>query len=227
MLSQKSSDIKYSVSKWLKHQVLLDVDEMKVCLEALDPFEFYNVSSIASLEDLKISHETFLRVYENYITDLKRGKAPEPDRKIFSAVMTVDSEALYAKEIQPGRRMAKLARPVVQLQNHCFFASKMDHKIHPMVMSLGSIQWGLQFAFPQIFFDGSGGSYIKNSDEKQFPNAALFAKLIKWLRSASVPTTFLWDGHKVATPLRIGKKCFDWIENHPQLKEQGITIHVY
>ncbi|MGD0664923.1 MAG: hypothetical protein ABSA17_04250 [Rhabdochlamydiaceae bacterium] len=224
MLSQRSNDLKFSVSKWIKHQVLLDAGEMEACLKALHPFEFYNVSTIAPQGDLIISEEKFLNSYRSYITDLKEGRVPEPDRKIFSAVMTMEREALYAKEIQPGRWMAKLAKPVIQLQHHRFFASKVDHKIHPMVMSPDSICWGLQFAFPQIFFDGSEGSYSKTTE---FPNSALFAKLLKWLRAESVPTTFVWDGHKVATPIRLGKTCFAWIVNHPQLKEQGIQVHVY
>ncbi len=227
LLSPKPKESKFSVSKWLKHQVLLDAHEMRDLLGALGAFEFYNVSSIAPLEELNISHELFLKSYESYIDDLKNGKIPDPDRKIFSSVATIDPEALYAKEVQPGRWMAKLAKPVVQLQNHRFFASKIDHKIHPMVMSPESIQWGLQFAYPQIFFDGSGGSYSKTSDEKQFPNAALFSKLLKWLRAESVPTTFIWEGRKIATPIRMGKACFAWIANHPQLKEQGIKIHEY
>ncbi|MGH2612369.1 MAG: hypothetical protein ACRDFB_04905 [Rhabdochlamydiaceae bacterium] len=227
MLLQKTSDINFSVSKWLKHQVLLDADEMEACLEALKGVEFYNVSTIASFDELNISREIFLKTYRCYITDIKSGKIPEPNHKIFSSAATMDSRALYAKEVQPGRWMAKLAKPVVQLQKHCFFASKMDHKIYPMVMSPDSIQWGLQFSFPQIFFDGSGGSYTKTSDEKQFPNAALFAKLLKWLRVASVPTTFVWDEQKVATSLRLGKGCFTWIENHPQLRKERIKVHVY
>ena len=200
---------------------------MKACLQELKPVEFYNVSSIAPIDQLSISQENFLQSYENYINALKEGKVPEIDRKIFSSVATVDPEALYADEIQPGRWMAKLAKPVMQLQHHRFFASKVDHKIHPMVMSPESIYWGLQFAFPQIFFDGSGGTYTKTSDETQFPNGALFAKLLKWLRAFSVPTTFIWDGQKVSSPIRLGKECFAWIANHPQLKEQGIKVHVY
>ncbi len=221
-----SSDPKFSVSKWLKHQVLLDSSEMTTLLDEL-ACEIYNVSSIVPQEELKISHEKFLAAYTKYIDDLKEGKIPAPDRSIFSAVMTIEPDAVYAKEVQPGRWMAKLKRPVVQLQNHRFFASKLDHKIHPMVMSEGSIQWGLQFAFPQIFFDGSGGSYTKTSDENQFPNFALFGKIIKWLRTHSVPTTFIWEGQKIATPIRLGKACFAWIDNHPQMKEQGIKVHVY
>jgi hypothetical protein len=227
MLSQKTTEKKFSVSKWIKHQALLDGVEMKACLEVLGSFELYNVSSITTLEELNISRHLFLESYQNYIADLKNGKAAEPDRKIFSAVMTVDPEALYGKEVSHGKWMARLAKPAVQLQNHRFFASKVDHKVHSMVMSPDSIQWGLQFAFPQIFFDGSEGNYTKTTDEKQFPNAALFAKISKWIRAETMPTTFIWDGHKVATPLRLGKKCFEWIENHPQLKKQGIKVRVY
>ena len=227
MLQAKSPLKKFSVSKWLKTQVLLDVSEMKACLLELSPLEFYNVSSIAPIDQLSIAQEMFLQSYENYISALKDGKVPEIDRKIFSSVATVEPEALYAEEVQPGRWMAKLAKPVVQLQHHRFFASKIDHKIHPMVMSPESIYWGLQFAFPQIFFDGSGGSYTKTSDESKFPNSALFAKLLKWLRAFSVPTTFVWDGQKISSPIRLGKECFAWIANHPQLKEQGIKVHVY
>lgn len=224
MLAQRTVEKKISVSKWLKHQVLLDVSEMEACLNWLAPFEFYNVSSIVPLEELNISCEQFLKKYQSYILNLKQGKNCEPDRVVFSSVMTVDTGALYAKEVRSGGWMAKLNAPVVQLQNHRFFASNVDHKIHSMVMSPGSVQWGLQFSFPQIFFDGEGGSYTKTST---FPNAALFSKLLKWLRNETVPTTFIWGGHKVATPLRLGKECCRWIENHPQLVEQGIKVHVY
>ncbi len=200
---------------------------MRACLEALSPVQFYNVSSIALRDQLEISHATFLNAYEKYVTALKQGTIPEIDRPIFSSIATVEPDAIYPDEVQPGRWMAKLTKPVVQLQHHRFFASKIDHKIHPMVMSPESIYWGLQFAFPQIFFDGSGGNYTKTSDEELFPNSGLFTKLLKWLRTFSVPTTFVWDEHKVSTSLRLGKECFAWIENHAQLKEQGIKVHVY
>lgn len=214
---------KLSVSKWLKIQVLLDALEMEDCLAAVAPFEFYNVSAIAPLGELKISHDVFLKEYQTYIEELKAGKIPEPDRKIFSAVATVDPSAIVTYEVQPGRWMAKLSYPLVQLQHHRFFASKVDHKVHSMVMSPESIHWGLQFSFPQIFLGGAG-SYKKTSE---FPNAALFAKLQKWLRAHSVPATFVFDGVKVGTSIRLGKKCFEWIHRHPQLIEQDVQVYLY
>ena len=94
-----------------------------------------------------------------------------------------------------------------------------------MVMSPGSIHWGIQFSYPQIF--QRGNVFTKVSDPQQFPNTSLFTKLVQWLRTHTVPTTFIWEGKKIATPFRLGKQCFSWINAHPQLKEHGIFVHVY
>ena len=225
-LSQ-GQETRFSVSKWLKHQVLLDMTEMEEFCQHLSPFYFFNVSEITSLPDLELPLEKFLKSYQEYIDILKAGRVPL-DRQIqrhLSCALTADSEALYAQAVQPEKYMAKPVKPVIQMQQHRFFPSKTAGTINPMVMSHESIHWGIQVAYPQIFFDGA--LYSKVSDEKLFPNTALFTKLVKWLRSQTVPTTFLWDDLKISTPLRLGKQCFSWIHNHAQLKEQGITIHVY
>lgn len=228
MLPLKTSHNKtFSVSKWLKHQVLLDSAEMEACIDALPQVAFYNVSSIVPQSELEISKQSFMEAYRRYISALRAKEIPQPDRTIFSSVMSVNPEALYAQEVKPGGWMARLANPVIQLQHHRFFASKVDHKIHPMVMSPDSIYWGIQFSFPQIFFDSSQGHYTKTSDENLFPNGAVFSALVKWLRAHSVPTTFFWEGAKISTPIRLGKGCFSWIHHHPQLLQQGIKVHVY
>ena len=227
MLSIKLSSEKFSVSKWLKHQVLLDVAEMEELCRHLAPFQFFNVSEITALQDLELSLDRFLKSYQDYIDILKAGRVPL-DRQIqrhLSCALSVNADALYAHAVQPEKYMAKPLRPLVQMQQHRFFPSKTGGTINPMVMSPASIHWGIQLAYPQIFFDGA--SYSKVSDETLFPNTALFTKLVKWLRAQTVPTTFLWDDKKVSTPIRLGKQCFTWIHNHAQLKEQGIGIHVY
>ncbi|HUD02379.1 MAG TPA: hypothetical protein VMR37_08615, partial [Rhabdochlamydiaceae bacterium] len=218
---------KFSVSKWLKHQVLLDVAEMEELCRHLAPFHFFNVSEITTLTDLELPLERFLQSYREYIDILKAGRVPL-DRQIqrhLSCALTVDANSLYAHAVQPEKYMAKPLKPLVQMQLHRFFPSKTAGTINPMVMSHASIHWGIQLAYPQIFFDGA--LYSKVSDETLFPNTALFTKLVKWLRAQTVPTTFLWDHKKISTPIRMGKQCFTWINNHAQLKEQGITIHVY
>lgn len=228
-LSDPVQEGKFSVSKWLKHQVLLDVSEMEELCRHLAPFNFFNVSEITSLQDLELPLEQFLKSYQEYIEILKAGKIPL-DRRLqrhLSCALTVDEQALYAHPIQSEKYMAKPIKPLVQMQLHRFFPSKTAGTINPMVMSHESVHWGIQLSYPQIFFDGAKGVYSKVTDENQFPNTTLFTKCIKWLRAQTVPTTFLWDDKKIPTSLRLGKQCFNWIHNHSQLKEQGITIHVY
>lgn len=217
----------FSVSKWLKHQVLLDLPEMEELCRHLTPFHFFNVSEIKLLEELELPVEAFLKSYQDYIEILKAGRVPL-DRQIqrhLSCALTTDANTLYAHAIGAEKFMAKPLKPVVQMQQHRFFPSKTAGTVNPMVMSHESIHWGVQLAYPQIFFDGA--AYSKVSDQTLFPNTALFTKLVKWLRSATVPTTFVWDDKKISTPIRLGKQCFSWIDNHAQLKQQGIAIHVY
>lgn len=224
---EKAPETKFSVSKWLKHQVLLDVSEMEELCHHLAPLFLLNVSEIKPLQELEISLEQFLTSYREYISILKAGKIPL-DRQIqrsFSCALTTNPAMLYAHSIGSDKYMAKPLKPVIQMQQHRFFASKTGGAIHPMVMSHESIHWGIQWAYPQIFFDGS--TYSKVSDATLFPNTALFTKLVKWLRAQTVPTTFLWEDKKIPTSIRMGKQCLSWIEHHAQLKEQKIKVHVY
>jgi hypothetical protein len=226
-LSQQAPEVSFSVSKWLKHQVLLDFSEMQELCSHLAPLHFFNVSEVTALHDLELPLDRFLNSYQDYINLLKSGKVPL-DRQIqrhLSCALTTDTNTLYAHPVGTEKYMAKPLKPLVQMQQHRFFPSKTAGTINPMVMSHESIHWGVQLAYPQIFFDGT--LYSKVSDETLFPNTALFTKLVKWLRSQTVPTTFLWEDKKIPTPIRLGKQCFSWIHNHAQLKEQGITIHVY
>lgn len=211
-------------SKWMKHQVLLDAAEMEGLFAHLSPFTLYNVSEIVPLQDLIIETEEFLKTYRHYIESLKNGVSSFDftTKRYFSAALTVTSEALYPHPIDKGRYMAKPLLPLIQLQQHRFFPSKEAGAFHPMVMSQESVHWGIQFAYPQIF--QRGNLYTKVSD---LPNTPLFTQLIQWLRKATVPTTFFWREKKIATPLRLGRECFHWINHHPQLIQQGIRVHVY
>lgn len=225
-ISAPEKEGNFSVSKWIKHQVLLDASEIRALYEHLSPFYFLNVSTLSPLDDMIISSEQFLASYLAYIEGLQAGNPLEKPPREFSCAVSVHLDALYAHEIQPGRYMAKPLLPWIQLQPHRFFHSKIAQTIHPMVMGPESIQWGIQFAYPQIFFDGVKGVYSKVNSEK-FPNTALFTKLIQWFRLQTVPTTFVYEGQKISTPLRLGKRCFSWIASHPQLLRQGLVVHVY
>ncbi len=214
------------VSKWLKVQVLLDTDEMHELIASLAPVEFVNVSGLIKVEQAILSSKRFEEKYAEYISLLKQGHIPSTEdfRSFFSAAMTRSLDLFYAIAAGAERYLIKPLRPVVQLQAHHFFYSTLDHQFHPMVLSGDSVTWGLQFAYPQLYQDPKTRQVIKVIDSSEFPNTALFSKLLKWIRSATLPTPFEVGGVRTNSPIRIGKKAYAWIKNHPQLQRDGISI---
>ena len=214
------------VSKWLKHQVLLDATEMENLFSALSPFSIYVVSEVVSAHYGLISHAEFLEKYAAYANALKEGKIPDeaPLRRYFSAIFTVTSDILYAMQTGPDKFLIKALKPVIQLQGHHFFFSRVDGKFHSMVLGKESVTWGLQFSYPQIYQDPQDHSFAKVIDSPFFPNTALFTRLVKWLRGNTIPTPLMAEGKRTNVPIRIGKRCLEWIDRHPHLISQEINV---
>lgn len=220
-ISTPSKEGIFHASKWLKHQVLLDVEEMEALFAHLPLFSLYNISEIVT--EFITEKKIFLETYATYIQQLKEGEKIGDNlfRRMFSLVMSTTVEALYAMQIKEGAYLIKLLKPVVQMQQHQFLPSPLDGKIHPMVLSQESVSWGLQFSYPQIFQypnPQEGETFVKIRHSPEFPNTALFESLVRWVRNFTVPATFIWEGKRVATSLRLGKKCLGWINRHPQLR---------
>lgn len=212
------------VSKWLKIQVLLDADEMQDLTNALQPVYFVSASAPVTAEEAVIEAGDFLQKYAEYVSLLKRGQVPaaEDFRRYFSCALSADLQAFYAMAVGDGRYLIKPRKPVVQLQAHHFFYSPLDQQFHPMVLSSESVSWGIQYSYPQLFQDPVTRQIVKVGEA--FPNTALFAKLQKWIRSATLPTPFMAGGKRTNSPIRIGKKSLSWIKTHPQLKQREINV---
>ncbi len=213
-------------SKWLKHQVLLDAQEMRDLFAALAPFEIFVVSEPVTEQTMMVEKEEFLRAYEGYAETLKAGKLPDESglRRYFSSIFTVTREALYAMEAGKERLLVKTLKPVLQLQLHHFFVSTIDGKFHPMVLGKDSITWGVQFSYPQLYQHPVTQEFAKVVDSPDFPNTALYQRLAKWLRTNTAPTPFIFQGKRSNEPIRLGRRCFAWIANHPGLVEHGVQI---
>lgn len=211
------------VSKWIKAQVFLNAEEMEELIATLKPLFFVVVSEPVKADDAIISPETFLAKYAEYVALLECGKVPPADefRRFFSCAMSSSLNCFYAIATGSEKFLIKPIEPVVQLQAHHFFYSTLDRKFHPMVLSEESISWGLQFSYPQLSQDIKTRQIIKTS---AFPNTALFSKLMKWLRSSTLPTPFEVNEVRVNSPIRVGKKSLAWIKSHPQLKQKGIQV---
>jgi hypothetical protein len=214
------------VSKWIKCQVLLDIEEMSQLLFELSALHFCVVSEPVKKGDGIISSELFLEHYKNYVGAIKEGRLADESlfRKFFSSAVTCTTDIMYAIAVGREKYLIKPIKPVIQLQAHHFFYSRLDRKFHPMVLSTESVTWGVQFSYPQLYQDPKSHRIAKVANSPEFPNTSVFARLLKWLRHHTLPTPFFVEDQRVNAPIRIGRQCLEWIHQHPQLKEKGIRI---
>lgn len=214
----------FQASKWLKYPVLLDTDEMQELMLHLGKFWIVQTSGVIPLGQAIISSEVFLEVYHHYMVTLKRGEVSQDPRQrsFFSAIFTTTLEALYLVKINSGC-LVKVQQPVIQLQAHRFDYSFADETFRSMVLGYESIQWGLQFAYPQLY-QNEKLQIFSFKEQAQFPNNSLFKRLQHWIRHQTIATPFEVQGKRTNVPIRLGKQCLSWINTHPQLQAKGLKV---
>lgn len=222
----KTQFIPYHASKWLSLQILVDENEMQLLLQYLNETKLYLVGCVLPRETGPVSQEDFIAGYKNYIDHLKKGELPADSsyRSLFSAALTASDADLYAQYVGEDKQIVRCFKPVVQLQAHNLGYSKADGKFHHMVFGNDSILWGVQFSYPQLFEDSETFEVFRV--DERFPNTAIFKSLQKWVRENTLPTPFLYEGQKTNVPMRLGKNCFSWINQHPQLLQKNIQVSV-
>lgn len=223
--SNLTLDPPMEASKWLKFQVLVDAEEMGKLFKILGPFEIYLTGVLTEPGKENVVKTHFLDIYRSYIDSLAQGEIPieASYRPYFNTIFTADEESLYALPTAAGRQLVRVIKPVLQLQAHSMDYSIHDNKFRPMIFGLDSILWGIQFSYPQLFLDPKTKD-ILNVD-LTFPNTFLFKNLQKWVRKETVPTPFLIEKKVVHTPMRLGKACFPWINQHPDLIRKSLLVH--
>lgn len=209
----------FQASKWVKTQVLLSGSEMEALFLGLKDFSIFPLTGISSGEE--IGKPLFLETYRSWIENLKKGILPDEKdlRKLLACCFTNDLNSLWLQEVGLQKRIVKLRKPVLQVQAHFFTYSQLDQVFRPMSMGIDKIFWGLQFSWPQLVQDPKTLEFSKIKREGFFK---LFEQEI---RKISTPTTFIVNGEKKATSIRLGKSCFSWISNHPELKKQKIKVY--
>lgn len=218
------------VSKALKFPVLLDAEEMRDLFQVFEkencPCEIYYAQGVCKRGEGKIAKSYFLQKYQEYCSLLKRGESPQLEtfRPLFSSFWSVTPDILYAIPLEDQAQLIKAIRPVFQLQLNHIHYSEEDGEFRPMAFGKDSISWGIQFSYPQLFQDAKTQEIHPVRDSPLFPNTILFKIFQKWMRSATLPTPFIVHGKKKISSIRLGKKCFSWIDNHPHLKEKGIQV---
>ncbi|MFT4553070.1 MAG: hypothetical protein ACI9S8_001704 [Chlamydiales bacterium] len=227
-VSTPQKEGKLQVSKWLQSQVLLDVSEMEALLEELGEAQLFSTGRLVEKGKSFVIKRDFLDCYIDYVESLKKGQLPDDSnfRSFFGSVFTVTPDVLYSMEIEDGRELVHPTRPVLQMQAHSIGYSVEEGKFRPMVLGKDSILWGIQFSYPQLFQDNETLSVEKVEETEKFPNTQLFRKLQRWVRHNTRATPFIIGDKKTNVPMRLGKKCFEWINKHPQLIKKGIKVDI-
>lgn len=212
----------YQASKYLKFQVLCDAEELSALFEQLPPFWIYLLTGVGDGE--QISHEQFLKTYGSWIEGLKRGIVPSDAelRKLLASAWSADLDALWKQQVGEGRFLIKMAKPLVHVQAHFFTYSSLDGVFRPMTMGPANIFWGLQFSFPQIYQDPKT---MELKEVEESINAEMFQIIKQWVRDFTRATPFVVGDKRTNVPIRLGKNCFSWIHNHPDLKKQNIGVY--
>lgn len=210
-------------SKWIKLPVLIDLSEIEELFHHLHqtvaPFRLFHVQSIVSRGEGELPLHKFIADYADYIACLKNGTVPTKD--LLSPVMSLDEDSIYIRDVSGERALYQPKLPVVQLQPNKIRYSLEDGAFRSQLYGSDSISWGIQFSFPMIYQDAQTHEIIKTETVE---NARLFRALQKWVRTSTRATPFIVNGKKQNEPFRLGKKCFEWINLHPQLKLQHIYV---
>ncbi len=209
----------FQAAKWSKIQALVDATELSQLFLAMEPFTIYPLSGALPREAFPMQKEAYLSAYENWIDTLKRGEVPTGFGPFNATMWTRSSESLWLQQLPNNRYIARPREPFLQVQVHHVGYSLVDKVFRPMSLTQDALFWGLQFSFPQVCEDPILGMLDRN-----LPHADLFQVVRKWSRDYTVATPMQVDGKRENLPIRLGKQCFSWVNNHPGLKEKNLAV---
>ncbi len=216
----------FFASKWLHIQFLIDPEEMQDLFQALGEVFIFSTMGIKPQGENLIPTALFLEQYRRYTDLLKAQESIDDDlfRFYFSAVITREQDALLAIDVGNNREIIRPLKPILQVKLHRFDYSYLDGKIRPSVFGKDTIAWGIEISYPQLYQDPLTRICVKATDPALFPNAELFKQVQHWIRANTVPTPFLAQNVRIRCPIRIGKKCFEWIDSHKELKARKLAV---
>lgn len=225
-ISTLSDEAPMQASKWLSHQMLIDHEEMASFLDSLGAIYIYATGAVVKKGEELIAKKAFLSNYKNYIDLLQQGRIPDEAlfRRQFAVVFTVTPDLLFSIAVDDERQLIRISKPVIQFQAHRMDYSKAEGKFRSMTFGAQSITWGLQLSYPQLYQDGKTKEIFSVDNSAEYPNTSLFRAMQLWVRNHTIPTQFIVEGKKITIPVRLGKKCLSWINQHPQLVNKGLQV---
>lgn len=226
-VSHPSKEGSLQAAKWMYLRMLIDPSELRAFFDSIAPMFLVNISSVCLKEQLVISLEEFFYLYEEYINSLKKGITGSVKTKIQQGSWGLSKtlSPFYLMQFQDERFLAKLKTPVIRIKHFDFHHIPEQnafifthHKEH-------SIPWGLECSFPQFYQDPVTHLPVEILKNHEDPNTRVFKSMQKWVRDSTLPVPFMVEGHKKVVPFRLGKKCFEWINLYPELRNRGLKLY--
>jgi len=215
----------YLSSKWISHHFLISSEEFKDLLDLFNTDYVFPIGRV--FRNLKGDFKQEL--IEAYGKTLEMLKKNEIELRLLKQSLPVaiskSPEAFYLFNPKKDAYTVKISKPVLQLQLNMFRYSSFDQTIRLNTLGDDCIFWGFKLSYPQIFQDPVSNKIHKI--DATFENFSYFAQIRKWMRDKTSPVRFIIEQKKIASALRIGKKCFSWIHLHPQLKKIGCELDNY
>jgi hypothetical protein len=228
MVSPKMAP-QFLASKWIHFDFLVETAELaKLFLTLGEPLFLFSTMGVQEKGKSRILPDEFLAAWERYIECLRQGnKVDDPDfRYFFTAIMSYELNAMRSVEIPGEREVIIPYEPIMQMQMHRFTYSLDCKKIHSQAFGEGSISWGIRLSYPQLFQYPQTRQVEAAQNVAKFKNALLVSKVRSWLREVSVPTPLEISGQRQNVPIRLGKSCFPWINNHFDLVRKDLRVHM-
>jgi hypothetical protein len=214
------------MSKWMEQYVLLSTGELSALFKGLDVIHLFRPFKVLSAADAYVSTDKFLQGYGSYVDELKRGELPSPreSQEALTVAMTANPEAFYALPVEGERFILRQRFPVVMIRLHTFSFSEEEFKVKSMTHGKSNVTWGLQFSFPHLYKPAFQSDVFKSSEGEGALNFEIYRKIQRYLRSHSSPVPFVRGEREVNASIRLGYECFPWINSHPSLKQNNLSV---
>lgn len=215
--------MQFLASKWLHIDFLISHEEMKRLFSSLqvehETLFLFSTLGVQKRGQNRIKLADFFHAWKAYEEALQKNEPLNgtPFRFFFTNCISKYEDAVEPMLIGEDRERVMPKTPCLQMQPHRFSYSKLDGKFRSMVLGKNSVSWGVRVSYPQLYQIPNSREVVDALEKSHFPNAALFSSLRSWLRHNSLPTPMIVDGKRVNIPMRIGKECLPWINNHPEL----------
>lgn len=203
-------------SRQMHRSMLLHPEELRSLCEDEELCSFFYLGKALDRKEIEINKETFLAIYAEEFHNFFLGKSIP---NFTCLALFLEKEHFLFLETEK-RVIVRPKLPVIQISFANFFLEKKESKIQEKAFGTDNIFWGIKFSFFQLYMDAEQKVH---SALTELPSGKIFRNILSWSRSNTRPVAFLYQGKKVLTTLRIGKKI-ERINEVIYLQREGLTV---